>query len=160
MAIPSGSTLSSLGFFVPPSQLGPPSPLLADNIDPKTKDFRDLFVGADPVDDQVQVAVTTNLGSGSAVLDTGIRLTRRKMTSDIQDILEADVRQALKRLITNRDISFSSITFGVDSQGNPTGQVDQANQTAQINIEFKNLRALDPVARKLQLQSLPQIQVV
>lgn len=160
MPIPPGSTLNPLGFFVPPSQLGPPSPQLADNIDPRTKDWRDLFVGADPIDDQVQVAVMTNLGSGGSVLDTGIRLTRRKMTSDIQDTLEADVRQALKRLVTNRDINFARISFGVDAAGEPTGEVDEANQTAQINVEFRNLRALDPKARKLQLTANPQIQVL
>ena len=61
----SGSTLNPLGFFVAPSALGPPSPLLADNVDPVTRDFRDLFEGADPIDDSVQVAMTSSTISGS-----------------------------------------------------------------------------------------------
>lgn len=148
-------------FYAPPGQLGDPSPLLADNIDPVTKDFRSLFVGADPIDDQVQIAVTTNLGSGAAVQDTGIRLTRRKMTNDIARSLEADARQALRRLIVNRDISFQRVSIGVDDgSGQPTGEVDEANQTVQLNVEFKNLRALDPTTRRVQLKSTPNIQVV
>ena len=158
----SGSTLSPVGFFIAaPARLGPPSPLLADNIDPKTKDFRDLFVGADPVDDQVQVAMMTNLGSGGSVLDTGIRLTRRKMVTDLKDTLEGDARQALRKLNRARDIQFAGITFGPGDPrtGQPTGELDEANQSAQINIEYRNLRALDPKVRQLSLSSLPQIEV-
>ena len=156
------STLSPLGFFVAPSALGPPSPLLADNVDPVTRDFRDLFEGANPVDDQVQVTIMTTLGSGGSVLQTGIRLNRRKMVADLQNSLEGDVRQALKPLVTNRDINFKRITFGTDptQTGNPTGTVDEANQTAQINIEYRNLRALDSKVRALQLAPRTQIQVV
>ncbi len=157
----SGSTLSPLGFFVPPSSLGPPSPLLADNIDPTTKDFRDLFEGADPIDDQVQVAMMTNLGSGGSVLSTGIRLTRRKMIDDLGTMLQGDVRQALKTLTDNRDISFKRISLGGDDgTGQPTGEVDEANATAQVNVEYHNLRAFDPNVRRQPLHSNPQITVV
>lgn len=158
---PSGSTLNPIGFFVPPSALGPPSPLLADNIDPRTKDFRDLFEGANPIDDQVQVAVMTTRGSGGSVLQTGMRLNSRKMLSDLQDSLESDVRRALNLLVVNRDINFKRISFGVDDgTGRPTGTVDEANQTAQINIEYRNLRALDVKVRALSLQPNPQVTVV
>ncbi len=161
MPLPTGSTLGSLGFFVAPSQLGPPSPLLADNIDPRTKDFRDLFEGADPVDDQVQVTVMTNLGSGGSVLQTGIRLNRRKMLNDLRDTLEGDVRQALKLLTTNGDIDFKRITFGgPDPAGDPTGIIDESSQSAQINIEYRNLRAFDVKVRALVIHSTPQAQVV
>ncbi len=158
----SGSTLSPLGFFAAPSALGPPSPLLADNIDPKTRDLRDLFEGADPVDDSVQVAVMTTLGSGGSVLQTGIRLNRSKMTTDIQDSLEGDVRAALKTLIVNRDIDIKRITFGTDplQNGRPTGTVDEANQTAQLNVEFRNLRAFDLKVRSIQIAPRVQVQVV
>ncbi len=158
----SGSTLTPLGFFVAPSALGPPSPLLADNINPATRDFRDLFVGADPVDDSVVVAVMTTLGSGGSVLQTGIRLNRRKMVSDIQDSLEGDVRAALKTLITNRDIDIKRITFGADPTrtGRPTGTVDEAHQTAQLNVEFRNLRAFDLKVRNVQIAPRVQVQVV
>ena len=157
----SGSTLNPLGFFVAPSALGPPSPLLADNVDPKTKDFASLFVGADPVDDAVQVALMTNRGSGGSVLQTGIKLGRRKMTADLRVVLEGDVRQALKVLTDNKDIDFKRISFGQDDgTGQPTGDVDEANQTAQINIEYRNLRAFDLKVRQRPLITPPQIQVV
>ena len=156
----SGSTLNPLGFFVAPSALGPPSPLLADNVDPVTRDFRDLFEGADPIDDSVQVAVMTTLGSGGSVLQTGIRLNRRKLTTDIQNSLSGDMRAALKTLVTNRDIDIKSITFGVDSAGRPTGTVDESTQSAQLNIEYRNLRAFDLKVRTLQLAPRVQVQVV
>lgn len=149
------STLSTLGFFQPPGTKGPPSPLLADNVDPATKDFRDLFVGADPIDDQVQVTVMTTRGSGGSVLDTGLRISSRKMTTDLQATLEGDMRQALSQMVRNRDIAFKGITFGEDpTQTNkPTGEVDEANATAQMNVGYRNLRAFDPTVRKLQLRS-------
>lgn len=138
--------------FLPPSRLGPPSPLLADNIDPVTRDFRSLFTGADPVDDSVQVAVTTTRGSGASVLETGIRFTRSKMTEDAQRAVEGDVRLALARQVRARDIQIVGISFGgPDSLGNPSGLFDEANQTAQVNVRYRNLRALDPRVRSLQL---------
>lgn len=157
----SGSTFNPLGFFVAPSALGPASPLLADNVDPVTRDFADLFVGADPIDDSVQVAIMTTRGSGGSVLATGIKLNRRKMVPDLQASLEGDVRQALKLLITNRDIDIKNITFGTDSgNGVPTGTVDEANQSAQINVDYRNLRAFDLKVRQFQLAPRLQIQVV
>ncbi len=156
----SGSTLTPLGFFVAPSALGPPSPLLADNVDPVTRDFRDLFEGADPIDDSVQVAVMTTLGSGGSVLQTGIRLNRRKLTTDIQNSLTGDMRAALKTLVTNRDIDIKRITFGVDANGQPTGTVDESTQSAQLNVEYRNLRAFDLKVRSLQLAPRVQVQVV
>ena len=134
--------------------------MLADNVDPATRDFRDLFEGADPIDDSVQVAVMTTLGSGGSVLQTGIRLNRRKLTTDIQNSLSGDMRAALKTLVTNRDIDIKSITFGVDSAGRPTGTVDESTQSAQLNIEYRNLRAFDFKVRTLQLAPRVQIQVV
>lgn len=162
MAVSPGSALAPAGFFIAsPGSLGPPSPLLADNIDPKTKDFRDLFVGADPIDDQVQVVATTRRGSGGSVLDIGLRLSRDKLVSDIQDQIEGDMRLAFARLIRNRDINFKRVSFGgPDANGEPTGETDESDQSLQVNIEYRNLRALDPKVRKLQLSSTPNITVV
>ncbi len=159
MAESPGTALAPAGFFVTaPSQLGPPSPLLADNIDPKTKDFRDLFVGSDPIDDQVQVVATTRRGSGGSVLDIGLRLSRNKLVSDIQDQVEGDMRQAFAMLIRNRDINFKRVSFGGPGpNGEPTGETDESEQELQVNIEYRNLRALDPKVRRLQLSSTPQV---
>ena len=102
----------------------------------------------------------TTLGSGGSVLQTGIRLNRRKLTTDIQNSLSGDMRAALKTLVTNRDIDIKSITFGVDSAGRPTGTVDESTQSAQLNIEYRNLRAFDFKVRTLQLAPRVQVQVV
>ena len=162
MPVSPGSALAPAGFFIAaPGQLGPPSPLLADNIDQKTKDCRDLFVGADPIDDQVQVVATTTRGSGGSVLDIGLRLSRNKLVSDIRDQVEGDMRLAFARLIKNRDINFKRISFGGPGpNGEPTGEIDESEQGLQINIEYRNLRALDPKVRRLQVSSTPQITVV
>lgn len=136
-------------FFAPPSQSGPPSPLLADNIDPRTRDFADLFVGADPVDAQVQVAVSTTLGSGPCVQDVGIRVTRNKMTEDFPGSIQNDVRQALTRQVKARDISIAGVTIGepVGLTGKASGVVNESAQAVQVNVQYRNLRALDPRVR-------------
>lgn len=139
--------------FLPPNQVGFPSPLLADNIDPTTKDFRDLFIGMDPVDAAVQVAVTTTRGSGSCVRDVGLRLNERKLGTTFKRITEADMRLALKPIVDRRDISIEQISFGVDAYGNPTGEVLEWDASAQINVSFINLRAFDSKTRRLKLGS-------
>lgn len=140
-------------FYLPPGQVGPPSPLLADNIDPKTHDFADLFTGVDPVDGAVQVAAMTTRGSGPCVLEIGVRLTKTKLSDDFQNATEADYRQALLDLERRRDIEIKSVTFGADGQGNATGTVNPSDQSAQINISYRNLRAYDAKVRSLQLSS-------
>ena len=152
MALPGGSTLTPLGFFIPPTRRGPPSPLLADNIDPETGDFRSLFTGSDVTDAQVQLAVTTVRSSGPSVLQDGLLITSRKITDQLEITINADMRQALRRLTRNRDIRIVDITQGQDGDGNQPG-----NQTAQTNVRYKNLRALDPTVRTLQVPATPQI---
>ncbi len=134
-------------FFAPPSRQGPPSPLLADNIDPKTRDFADLFVGMDPIDSQVIVALQTTRGSGPCVLDTGIKLSRRKITEDFESATLSDARQALGRLIRNRDIQ----VVGLE-----TDQANEGAQQAQLNVAYRNLRALDPRTRYQPLTPMAQ----
>lgn len=138
-------------FFSPPSQNGKPSPLLADNIDPKTRDFKSLFVGADPVDAAVQVAVTTTRGSGPSVQNVGLRLTNTKLTGDFQSVTESDMRLALNDLVQRGDIAISEIGFGVDSNGKPTGQVNESDSSAQIDVSYINLRAFDDQVRRIPL---------
>lgn len=139
--------------FLPPNQVGLPSPLLADNIDPRTKDFRDLFIGMDPVDAAVQVAVTTTRASGAAVRDVGLRISERKLSSSFKRITEADIRLALKPLTDRRDVSIEQVSFGVDLSGNPTGTTTDWDSSAQVNISFVNLRAFDNASRTIKLAS-------
>jgi len=134
-------------FYIPPGQLGDPSPLLADNIDPQTRDFADLFIGADPVDAAVQVAIMTTRNSGPCVQTVGVTRTRTKLTEDFQAVTEADYRQALSPLVTRRDVTIAGITFAPDE----SGTVDPADASAQINVKYVNLRALDQRVRSVQL---------
>lgn len=136
--------LDRTGFvFLPPSQLGKPSPLLADNIDPATKDFASLFVGADPVDACVQVALSTTRGSGPSVANVGLKVARRKITTDFDSVTEADARNALAPLIQRRDIDLIGIT----------PDTRDAEQFSQMVVKYRNLRAFDPRPRTSPLAS-------
>ena len=71
-------------------------------------------------------------------------MTAKKLTSGLSVTLAGDVRQALKRLVKRRDIRI--ITIEYDQPG---------SQTALMRISYKNLRALDPVTRTLQIPMTP-----
>lgn len=129
------------GFFLrAPVSEGTPSPLLADNIDPATRDFADLFVGVDPIDAQVQLAVTTIRGSGAAVLEDGITITPTKMGDSYRAQLLADARAALARLVRNGDVRLLGVELLLDDQG---------NQTSLLGVQYVNLRAVDGSTRRV-----------
>lgn len=158
----SASTVSPIGFYVAtPSALGPPSPLLADNINPKTKDFASLFEGMDPVDARVQVAVTTRRGSGPAVLAVGLRSPARKILPSTPQQLASNMREALRPIVQDRDIYIKNITFGSNAvNAESDNALDPSTQSGQLNIEYVNLRAMDHKTRTLQLSAIPQFEVV
>jgi hypothetical protein len=129
-------TQTALGYGVTaPSLLGPPSPLLADKIDPVTHDFEDLFEGRDPVDAQVLLALSIVRSSGPAVVNVGNRYHEiRKILPSIKNELESKTREALKLLIKKRDIRYLGLEFPV---------LDPGNQTVEILVKWVNLRAFD-----------------
>ena len=129
--------------------------MLADNIDPVTRDFKSVFVGADPVDAAVQVALTTTRGSGPSVQNVGLRVTNDKLTNDFKSATESDLRNALDDLVSRGDISIEEISFGVDASGRATGQVNESDQSAQVNLGYINRRAFDGKVRKLPLGAAP-----
>lgn len=138
MALVIPSTQNPVGFFSPPAQLGPPSPLLADNIDMDTRDFASLFVGDDPIDAAVKLLLGTLRDSGAAVRDVGMPPLPKKMDEAHVQIIAADIQRALRPLIRNGDILF----LGVD-----TDLVDESDQFTQVRAKYKNLRAMDSVER-------------
>lgn len=142
MAIPLPSTQNPVGFFTPPSQLGSPSPLLADNIDMATRDFASLFIGDDPTDAAVKVALGTVRGSGPAVVDVGMPPEPRKMDEAHTSVIQSNAKLALKLLIQNGDIELLGVSFDT---------VDEANQFTQARVEYRNLRALDSTTRTVPL---------
>lgn len=138
MPTPLPSTSSAIGQFVPPSALGPPSPLLADNIDLLTRDYADLFTGQDPVDAAVITALSTSRSSGAAVLEFGLAPPPSKMDGSHQLIVDSQVRAALKHLIDGRDVALLGVEVQID---------DEALQTYQVAVNYRNLRALDGKTR-------------
>lgn len=133
--MPFPSTLAPIGAVaIPGVPLPPPPPLLADDIDPVTGDFRSIEVGVDPIDAQVQLAVSTVRASGVSVLEDGLEITADKMDESVLRVLESDVRIALGRLIANGDIRLDSVEFV---------QVDEGNATVQLHANYTNLRAAD-----------------
>lgn len=143
MAIVVPFTGSEIGFFIrSPGALGPPSPLLADNIDPETNDFASLFTGMNVIDAQVVVAVTYIRESGAAIMEDGIKFTSRKIDKSTKREVTADVKIALGRLIRNGDIRFVGVDFGEADEG-----IDPSSQSVNILIKYVNLRALDDQVR-------------
>lgn len=138
------STMGPLGTSVTtPARLGPPSPCLAESIDPNSHDVMDVLVGMDPIDSQVMTALTVQRGSGAAVREDGIRLSDlRKLTPSLYVQVQGRVNEALGRLISRGDIKLISITEDV---------YDEANQAAQYSISWINLRALDGSVRQANL---------
>ncbi len=130
------STSSPVGYGVTsPGQLAPPSPLLADNIDPQTHDYVSLFRSIDPIDAQVIIALKIVKGSGAAVEDDGSRFRDiRKITQSVKTEIKSEVRRALARLIANRDIKYKGVAFDV---------FDPSNRTIQARVQWVNLRAFD-----------------
>lgn len=136
-------TAGSLGFFVTaPGALSPPSPLLADNINPETRDFASLEIGSDVVDAQVIIAVGTIRNSGPSVVNVGIDLTSDKMDEQFKRRTESDVQIALRTLISNGDIRLIGVTFDFD---------EPENQFAQARVQYVNLRAADLTTRSTPL---------
>jgi len=128
------STLSPLGqSFTSPSALGPPSTLLADNIDPETHDYNSLTTGIDPIDSQVLTALSVIRGSGAAVEDTGNKFADiRKITKSVRTEIDTEVRTTLGRLISAGDIRFDGTIFDF---------IDDGNQAVNIRIQWVNLRS-------------------
>lgn len=142
---PVGGTLGTLGALaVSPASLGHPLILLAEDVDPATRDLRSLFTGVDPIDAQVQVALDRVRGSGAAVVEDGMAAPPDKMLDSLAADLEREARVALSRLVRNGDVRVKRCTV----------LVDPGHQTAQIIVEYFNLR-LDATGVRQALVSVP-----
>jgi hypothetical protein len=133
---PLPGTQTPIGYGVAaPSLIGPPSPLLADNIDPQTHDYVSLFEGRDVIEAQVLIALSVVRGSGAAVVDIGNRFHEiRKILPSIKSVLDSKAREALRLLITKQDIRYRGIELTV---------LDEGNQTVECVVKWENLRAFD-----------------
>ena len=125
--------------MAPPSQLAPPSSLLAEQIDPETGDYASLFEGVDPIEAQGLNALRIRRGSGAAVMDVGNRFHLiRKIDETIEKQIDSLTREALGRLIANGDIRYLGIDMEV---------LDPGNNTVVVKAKWQNLRAMDGQAR-------------
>lgn len=128
------STLTSLGGALPTVgvQAEPPV-ILADYIDPDTRDFASMLSTLDQIDAQVIIAITTKRGSGAAVMDVGHKLHLiKKIRESIKTDITAEIKLALKRLVTNGDITMLPIDFT---------SVDPGSQQVNFVVKWKNLRS-------------------
>jgi hypothetical protein len=127
------STVSPLGVGVSPTDpFAINSPITADYIDPVTNEYLSMTQGMDPIDAQVIIAIKTIKGSGDAVANDGTRLRDLdKIRPNIEFQIEGEVRNALERLVRNRDIRIDKFVF----------DVDKPNDTVSFQLDYINLRA-------------------
>lgn len=106
-----------------------PPVIMADGIDDKTKDFVSFLYGADPVDEQVYLALNILRASGAAVMNDGQRFQDiRKISDDVVVLIEQEARTALKRLTDAGDITIDSISVEYSSpDGWAEGTIDYVN---------------------------------
>ena len=135
------STTAPLGTFTVPGTLRQSSPLLADNIDPLTRDFASLTKGLDPVDAQVQVALGCVRDSGPSIQGVGLPPPPRKITEGSEEVMRSQVQTALRTLVRNGDIRLKTIVVNIQAGAQ---QVDGY-------VEYQNLRALDGTTRTARL---------
>lgn len=135
------STVTPMGYGVTaPGRLGPPSPLLADAIDPVTHDYVSLVHGVDPIDAKVVNVLKIARGSGAAVTATGNRFHElKKITEDLALTIESMVLEALARMIADGEIEYGGTVYDY---------WDPAGQFVQARVSWYNLRAADTAPRQ------------
>lgn len=115
--------------------------LAAENISIRTKDLVSLTVGADPIDQQVQTALSVLRASGAAVTRDGQRfLDVRKLDDTAPVLLEQEARTALGRLTRNGDIVIEAIGVVRDSAG----------QWGEVVVDYVNNRL--PSSKRQQIR--------
>jgi len=140
------STLTSLGGALPSvgTQAAPPV-ILADYIDPETRDFASMLYTLDQIDAQVIIAITTKRGSGAAVRDVGHKLHNLKKIKDsIKTDITAEIKTATKKLVTNGDITLKPIDFT---------SIDRGNQQVDFVVSWYNRRSGTLSSVRLLLQT-------
>lgn len=130
----------------------PPIPaapvILADGISEQTKDYLSMLVGADPIDEQVFIALTVLRQSGAAVMNDGQRFQDiRKLTTNAALLIEQEARTALKRLVAQGDIAILRITTTTDSAGN----------WAECVADYFNNRLPKPAKRQVRAPLRPEV---
>lgn len=85
--------------------------IAAEDYDPETRELRSLTASADPIDAQVQLALTAVRESSAILADTGQTFGDiKKLGTDAELLIEKATRDALARLVRNRDIDIDSVS--------------------------------------------------
>ena len=114
------------------AQVKPPA-ILADLIDPETRDYASLTQSQGIADGMVIHALSVHRGTGAAVLDTGHRLRELRQVDERSPVTtESVLREAMQHAKDSGAAEFRRIEAEVDS-GDPT-QVNSA-------VVFKDLLA-------------------
>jgi len=112
--------------------------IAAERIDVASRDIASVLSSANVIDAQVQLALTVERGSGSAVENVGQNFKSvRRLGDDAQQLLEAEVRIALRELVERNDIYIESVAVEVDSP----------NTWAEVTVNYINLRVRKPRKR-------------
>lgn len=141
--------LHRLGLDGPPTydEIAAPPVLAADSIDQDSKDFTSLTLGADAVDAQVQIAMTTLRRSGAAVIADGQRFQDvRKLDANAAVLLEQEARTCLARLVAANDISIEKVSVVADSSG----------QWAEVTVDYVNKRLVRPRTKQISVTIRPE----
>jgi plasmid stability protein len=121
---PAGTT--PLSAYTPPrpGALLPPPAILADRVDPITRDISSLLEGEDPTDAALQWAFTIRQGSGAALGDLGHRLHTIRKATDGSSVQAADeARRVLRRFVQRGDVRDVDVAAGVVGSSTATSAV-------------------------------------
>ena len=110
-----------------------PPAILADAIDPATRDFLSLERGLDPVDAAMVFTFGVRRGSGAAVQGVGHRLpTARHADPEAVTLLQSLAREAAKHLTDAGVVRLGAVGVTIE------------NDAATVSVNFENLPARRP----------------
>lgn len=124
------------GFFVLQRFETDPPGVLVRAVGVQDKAIASLTRGRDPIDDQVAISMTRVRGSGASVQETGHRFLDVENVGDDAGVqrLEYEAQFALRHLVARGDIVIVRITVTEFTE----------LQAAEIEVEYMNMRTIDP----------------
>jgi hypothetical protein len=121
---------SAVGFFILTEHTvpGAPAGILADPIDPATREYLSIERGFDPTDAAVLTALSTERGSGSAVQNCGQKYREAThITPQLQSFFQQETEFALQHLIDSKQIRLDEVSLETE------------DTTALLYVDYFNL---------------------
>jgi hypothetical protein len=101
---------------------------LADAIDPSTGEYRSIARGVDPVEAAAIEALRRRRGTGSAIVDDGIKIDDLDLIDDaFVSTLRSEITYAWRRLTSAHQLEIVSIAINTN------------NDAASVDIRIRNL---------------------